>query len=83
MSDLQSELAELRSRLTRLEGGGVRQAPRGRTNQAGAARYLGISEETLRQRHARGEGPPRARFGTRNWSYSYVDLDEYAQSGAA
>jgi hypothetical protein len=40
-----------------------------------------ISEETLRQRHARGEGPRRTQQG-RFWSYTYDDLDAYAESTA-
>jgi hypothetical protein len=56
-------------------------SPIGRTNLAGAARYLNMSDETLRQRHARGEGPKRGRNG-RQWSYAYSDLDEYAASQA-
>ena len=79
--EIQSELEELRKRLARLEG--ARQSPRGRTNQAGAARYLGISEEALRARHARGDGPRRSRCGSRYWSYLYSDLDEYVETGAA
>jgi hypothetical protein len=79
--DLHSEIEKLQKRLERLEG--VRPSQRGRTNQAGAARYLGISEETLRQRHARGEGPRRARSGVRGWTYAYDDLDEYAENTVA
>lgn len=78
--DVHSELIELRERVTRLER--ERSLPpktRGRTNLAGAARYLGISDETLRQRHARGEGPRRTPNG-RYWSYAYDDLDVYAES---
>jgi hypothetical protein len=73
-------LEELRERVDVLER---RQAHRGRTNQAGAARYLGISEETLRQRHARGEGPRRARSGARGWSYTFDDLDRYVENATA
>jgi hypothetical protein len=76
--DLKSEITELRERIERLE----RQhsgTKRGRTNQAGAARYLGVSEECLRQRHARGEGPRRTQQG-RFWSYTYDDLDAYAEA---
>jgi hypothetical protein len=80
MSHLQSEIAELRERVEQLER--LRRTSRGRTNQAGAARYLGISEETLRQRHARGEGPRRSRNG-RFWNYTYDDLDSYAEQSAA
>jgi predicted DNA-binding transcriptional regulator AlpA len=71
----QTEIDELRTRLARLEAAASR--PRGRTNLPGAARYLGISEETLRRKHLRGEGPPRARLGSRNWSYSYDAIDEW------
>src|SRR5262249_37545079 len=42
--DLHSEIDQLRERITRLEQ--TQRRPRGRTNQAGAARYLGIAEET-------------------------------------
>ena len=79
MSDLQNVVDDLQARLARLE----RARPRGRTNQLGAARYLNISEETLRQRHARGEGPRRSRNGARGWSYTYDDLDAYAEQSAA
>jgi hypothetical protein len=79
--DLHSEIEQLRERVTRLER--VSSKPRGRTNLAGAARYLGKSEEWLRQQHARGEGPHRTRSGTRNWSYAYDDLDAYAEQSAA
>jgi hypothetical protein len=79
--DLHSEVEQLRERITRLERASSK--PRGRTSLAGAARYLGISDETLRARHARGDGPPRTRSGTRNWSYSYDDLDSYAEQSPA
>jgi hypothetical protein len=81
MSEQQLELEELRARLLRLETAAAR--PRGRTNMVGAARYLGRSEEWLRQQHDRGRGPKRKRTGTRGWSYSYSDLDDYAEEGAA
>jgi len=78
----QSEIDDLRTRLARLEAAASR--PRGRTNLPGAARYLGLSEETLRRKHARGEGPPRTKIGSRNWSYSYCDIDAWlaAQEGS-
>jgi hypothetical protein len=79
--EIHTEIEELRQRVARLEL--ATSKPRGRTNQAGAARYLGISEETLRQRHARGEGPRRSRSGSRNWTYSYADLDAYVEESAA
>lgn len=71
----QSEIDELRARLQRLEAAASR--PRGRTNLIGAARYLHMSEETLRRYHKDDEGPPRVRIGTRNWSYAYDDLDAW------
>jgi hypothetical protein len=74
--EIQAVLNDLRERLSRLERD--RTAPRGRTNLAGAARYLGICDETLRQQHLRGEGPKRTRMG-RHWSYAYADLDAHAQ----
>jgi predicted DNA-binding transcriptional regulator AlpA len=81
MPTTESEIDELRVRLRRLEDANAK--PRGRTNLPGAARYLGVSEETLRNKHKRGEGPPRLRIGSRNWSYSYRDLDVWiaAQKG--
>jgi hypothetical protein len=80
MSALQSEIDELRARLARLEAG--RAAPGGHTNQAGAARYLGRSEEWLRQLHASGEGPPRTQEG-RYWIYSYANIDRWVAERAA
>jgi hypothetical protein len=74
MSSIQSELANLRVRIQRLEDA---QPSRGWVNLAGAARHLGVSDEALRQRHLRGEGPKRSRNG-RQWSYRIADLDEYA-----
>jgi hypothetical protein len=71
-----NDLHEVRERLARLER--EQTSPRGRTNLAGAARYLGISDETLRQRHLRGDGPRRTRMG-RHWSYAFADLDAHAQ----
>jgi hypothetical protein len=78
--NLQSEINDLRERVARLERERSTTS-RGRTNQTGAARYLGISDETLRQRHARGEGPRRTRNG-RFWSYTFDDLDAYATAEA-
>jgi excisionase family DNA binding protein len=77
--DVQAEISALRERMTRLERGASK---RGRTNLVGAARYLGISDETLRQRIARGEGPRGTRNG-RFWSFAYADLDAYAEQSAA
>jgi predicted DNA-binding transcriptional regulator AlpA len=75
-----NELDELRARVRKLEDSASR--PRGRTNLPGAARYLGISEETLRRKHLRGEGPPRTKVGSRNWSYSYRDIDAWLERDA-
>jgi hypothetical protein len=76
MPQVQDEIAELRARLAQLEKSKKR--PRGRTNHVGAARYLNISEETLRRMYDRGErAPPRSRLGPRIWSYSYDDLDRW------
>ena len=74
------EIDELRARLAQLEKAARR--PKGRTNMVGAAQYLHLSEETLRQMHKRGEGPPRTRIGTRNWSYAYSDLDTWLATRA-
>jgi hypothetical protein len=73
--EIAEELAQLRKRVERLEA----RPKGGRTNQIGAAKYLNRSEEWLRQRHARGEGPRRTKHG-RFWSYSYADLDEFAET---
>jgi hypothetical protein len=43
----------------------------------GAARYLGRSDEWLRQQHLLGRGPRRKRNGTRGWDYTYAELDAY------
>jgi hypothetical protein len=74
MSPAQSEIKELRARLERLEQMHIR-TNRGRTNQQGAAQYLGKSREYLRQLHLRGNGPRRAADG----SYSFDDLDAFAE----
>jgi predicted DNA-binding transcriptional regulator AlpA len=70
-----TEIDDLRTRLARLEAATSR--PRGRTNLPGIARYLGISEETLRRKHLRGEGPPRMKVGSRNWSYAFDAVDDW------
>ena len=74
MSELQSQLAELRERVQRLEQFRTKSA-RGRVNQRRAAEYLGRSREFLRQLHLRGEGPRRGADG----SYSLDDLDIFAE----
>jgi hypothetical protein len=79
--DIHSEISELRKRVAVLEQSASR-TRRGRTNQAGAARYLGRSEEWLRQRHARDEGPRRTKRG-RFWDYTFDDLDEFAEQSTA
>jgi hypothetical protein len=79
-TNLQRQIAELSARVERLEQG-PRRTNRGRTNLAGAARYLSISEETLRKRLISGNGPRGARNG-RFWSFTYDELDEHAESGA-
>jgi hypothetical protein len=76
--ETQSELNDLRERVKRLESVQSRTS-RGRTNQRGAAEYLGKSREWLRQRHLRGDGPHRAADGT----YSYDDLDAFAEQNIA
>jgi len=76
VSNLHSEIENLKARVSRLESA---RTNRGRTNQRGAADYLGKSREWLRQLHLRGEGPRRAADG----SYSYDDLDAFAESTAA
>ena len=71
----------LEARLRRLEAaleGAVR--PRGSVNLAGAARYLGISDETLRRLHQCGAGPVRSRRGERGWTYRIADLDAFLEA---
>ena len=70
-SEILSELNDLRARVQRLE----RKSNRGRTNQRGAAAYLGRSREYLRTLHLRGQGPRRAPDGT----YTFDDLDAFAE----
>jgi hypothetical protein len=77
MSQVQSEINDLRERVRRLEES-ARRTRRGRTNQRGAAAYLGRSREFLRQLHLRGDGPRRAADG----SYSFDDLDAFAEQNA-
>jgi hypothetical protein len=71
---VQSEIADLRERVKKLEESAGR-TRRGRTNMLGAAQYLGKSREWLRKLHLRGEGPHRAADGT----YSYDDLDAFSE----
>jgi len=77
-AEIQAAIKELNERLTRLELI-HRKTCRGRTNQAGAARYLGRSREYLRTLHLRGEGPRRGSDG----SYSFDDLDRWAEQNTA
>jgi hypothetical protein len=73
MHPLKIEIQELLARIEKLES-----KPRGgAVNMVQAARYLGLSEETLRREHARGKGPRRSRRGSRGWSYAYHDLDRW------
>jgi hypothetical protein len=78
MSFIQSELDALRERVGALERVQSK-TRRGRTNQRGAAEYLGRSREYLRQLHLRGQGPRRAADG----SYSFDDLDLFAEQNPA
>jgi len=73
-----AEIEELHKRLRRLEQAAAR--PRGSTNMAGAAAYLGCSREWLRLEHVAGRGPKRRRRGARGWDYSYDDLDRYREA---
>jgi hypothetical protein len=77
MSEIQSELAQLRERLQRLERLRTKSG-RGRVNQRRAAEYLGRSREFLRQLALRGEGPRRGADGL----YSLDDLDSWAEPTA-
>jgi hypothetical protein len=78
MSGIQSVLADLRERVTRLESE-RRRTIRGHASQRRAAEYLGKSREWLRQRERRGDGPHRNPDGT----YSYDSLDAFAEQNAA
>jgi hypothetical protein len=71
MSDLQSEVRELRERVAQLERRQLR--PRRSTNQKGACEYLGRSREWLRQRLRAGIGPRQNPDG----SFDYAALDEF------
>jgi hypothetical protein len=75
---VQSEIADLCERVRKLEESAGR-TKRGRTNQLGAAQYLGKSREWLRKLHLRGEGPHRAPDGT----YSFDDLDAFSENKTA
>jgi hypothetical protein len=75
---VQAQIDDLKERVERLESAS-RKTTRGRTNQRGAADYLGKSREWLRQRHLDGKGPHRGTDG----SYSYDDLDTFAESNPA
>jgi hypothetical protein len=75
--EIQSELSDLRERVKRLERIHTK-TNRGRTNQRGAAEYLGRSREYLRLLHLRGNGPRRAADG----SYTYDDLDAFAEQNS-
>jgi hypothetical protein len=72
--EIQLQLNDLHERVKRLERISTK-TNRGRTNQRGAANYLGRSREYLRQLHLRGAGPRRAADG----SYSFDDLDAFAE----
>jgi hypothetical protein len=73
-SGIQSELNELRARVSRLEND-RRRTTRGHVNQRVAAAYLGKSREWLRQRERRGDGPRRNPDGT----YSFDNLDLFKE----
>jgi hypothetical protein len=78
VTDQTKELAELRTRLAKLEANQAAGRPRsGACNQVQAARYIGRSEEFLRRLQAQGVGPRRSRAGTKGWIYRYADLDEW------
>ena len=76
--EVKSAIFDLCERVKRLEESAGR-TKRGRTNQRGAAQYLGKSREWLRKLHLRGEGPHRAPDGT----YSYDDLDAFSEKKTA
>jgi hypothetical protein len=61
---------DLAARLSQLERG---RSKRGRAKHQEAAKYLGRSDEWLRQQNQRGTGPERNPDGT----YDYDKLDLY------
>jgi hypothetical protein len=73
---LEHQIEDLKVRVARLEGD-RQKTNRGRTNQRGAADYLGRSREWLRKLHLQGKGPRRGVDG----SYSYDDLDVFIEGG--
>jgi len=54
----------------------IPKTPDGRTTQAGAAQYLGLSRPQLSKLHRAGKGPARVQLGRRVY-YFIKDLDEY------
>ena len=76
--EVKSAIFDLRERVKKLEESAGR-TKRGRTNQRGAAQYLGKSREWLRKLHLRGEGPQQDPDGT----YSYDNLDAYSEGRSA
>jgi DNA-binding XRE family transcriptional regulator len=77
MSSVQSEIADLRERVARLER---LRTKRGHCNKKEAAEYIGVSRETLRQLELRGEGPRRNPDGT--YSFDALDLFKEQQDVA-
>jgi hypothetical protein len=76
MSSFQSEIADLRERVARLER---LRTKRGFCNKKGTAEYLGVSRETLRQLELGGRGPVMNPDG----SYSYDNLDLFKETTTA
>jgi DNA-binding XRE family transcriptional regulator len=73
---VQSEIADLRERVARLER---LRTKRGHCNKKEAAEYIGVSRETLRQLELRGEGPVMNPDG----SYNYDQLDLFKETPTA
>lgn len=57
----------------------IRRTAAGRTDEEGAAAFLGVSRRTLRRYRRQGVGPAFCVVGRRNW-YSLEDLESYLQT---
>jgi hypothetical protein len=58
----------------------VRVLPDGRMSRSDAAKYLGVTEKTLANLKARGEGPPARKILGRVFYYR-DDLDAFVREG--
>jgi hypothetical protein len=77
LKNLEEQLKEQEAAVRRLAQ--AQTSPRGYTNQAGAARYLGRSREYLRRLHKLGGGPERTPGG----DYTFAALDRFKEQDGA